>query len=177
MWQVIPMDRAGIYRVRKYILDLMWIPYTELSIPPERWCPVIRASALHGGQHRELGTAVSIPNPNKAQPVLLQRAVTELCQWTACTPAALDLCISKDSFLVRGRKGPSFSLAWRCPVDCSSHSSESLLRSECIKLDHRRGSDLFPVWRREGSISCWWAGTSLGEEHVVTQMTERKVTL
>lgn len=55
-----------MYRIRKYILDLVWTSDTGLSIPPERWCPGIGASVLHGGQHRESGIVVSITNPKKA---------------------------------------------------------------------------------------------------------------
>lgn len=60
------MDRAGMYRIKKYILDLGWTSSPGLGIPPERWSPGIGASLLRGGQHRESGIIASITNPKKA---------------------------------------------------------------------------------------------------------------
>lgn len=155
---------------------LIWC---ELLTLGSAYLPKDSAPILHGGQHGELRIVVSITNPKKAlAKCCCIELRTEQHQRASFTPAILDLCISQDSFLVDGRKGISSSLAWRCPVDCSSYSSESLLPSECTKPDqNRRGNDLFQVWKREGPIPCWWAVPSWGDGHAVRYMTERRVTL
>lgn len=106
------MDRAGMYRIRKYILDLVWTPYTELSIPPERWCPVIRASILHGGQHGGLGTVVSITNANKAPASVAAKscALNNASGSHSYPPSLMCVFLTTAFWWVAGR-APTFSLA------------------------------------------------------------------
>lgn len=170
------MDRAGMYRIRKYILDLVWTPYTALSIPPERWCPVIRASILHGGQHWGLGIVVSITNANKA-PVSVAAKSWALNSASRChshQPSLICVFLRTAFWWVAGRAPPS---RWHEGALWTAAAIVQNLYYRCTKLNHRHGNDLFQVWKSEASISCWWAVTSLGDEHAVRQMTRKKVTL